>query len=298
MISHLEILSPAKINLTLEILGRRPDGYHDIDSVVQTISLYDGMTIRRCSSDGIALKCSNADVPTGQDNLIVRACELLFRETGLSVGLEIYLEKHIPMQAGLGGGSSNAAMALVGLNRLLDLGMSQDELAAIGSRIGSDVALFVYGGTVRMTGRGDVVRPLGDALRLYYVVIKPGCGVSTPWAYSQLDLRSGQPIERVGDAANDAWITGERERLLKLLRNDFQDVVKEACIEIADVESSLINAGARRVLLAGSGSAVVGVFLDSSEHDAAYKIISEQYENVWACENLDRNSLLITESDD
>jgi len=298
MINYLEILSPAKINLTLEILELRPDGYHNIDSLVQTINLYDRMTIRRCDSDCIALKCNNKDVPTGQNNLIIRACELLFQESGVSAGLDIYLEKRIPMQAGLGGGSSNAAMALVGLNQLLDLGLTRDRLASIGSRIGSDVALFVYGGTVRMTGRGDNVRLLGDSLRLYYVIVKPDCGVSTPLAYAQLDLRSSHDQDRIEDASEDVWATGKRERLLQLLRNDFQDVAKEACAEIVDIERSLYIAGAKKVLLAGSGSAVAGVFTDILERDSAFSLINKEYEKAWACESLDRNSTLIMECDD
>lgn len=288
MAEAIEVLSPAKINLTLDVLGKRQDGFHNLDSIVQTINLFDRLILKRRRSSQISLTCSREDVPMGDDNIIVKACNLM-RQMGLwNGGLDIDLQKSIPMKAGLGGGSSNAAAVLAGIDRLFGLGLRTEQLAEIGARLGSDVALFAYGGTVRMTGRGDVIRPLGDGIRLYYVIVKPECSVSTAWAYDELDKRQLRKDSAASDRAESAYLDGDAEGLVKALHNDFQDVVDRLFPEVVDIEKRLCEGGADKVVLAGSGSAVAGVFVDQKSCVSCYEKLRAEYEEIWVCSSLKR----------
>ncbi len=258
--STLELASYAKINLTLEVSGKRPDGYHDLDSVAQVIDLADTLSISRADAGLIEVEADAPGVPSGPQNLVYRACEAFLEATGIRAGARFTLRKRIPAQAGLGGGSSNAAAAVIGLNRLYGAGLAEDDLARIVARVGSDAPLFIYGGTVRMRGRGELVEPLPDAPGLHLLVVKPDVGVSTAWAYSELDRLGGRPPVGASDRAEAAVRRGDISALLSSLHNDFDAVVAQAYTEVAEAERMLCETGAQRVMLCGSGSAVFGVF--------------------------------------
>jgi 4-diphosphocytidyl-2-C-methyl-D-erythritol kinase len=184
-LTTVSIRSHAKLNIALDVLDKRLDGYHDIQSVIQPISLHDVMTISRTSGHTIFLESSNPALPCDEGNLAYRAAVLFLEASGLDCGIDINIEKHIPMEAGLGGGSSNAAATLVALNRLFGQPLDKDIIPGLCAQLGSDVPLFLIGGTAFASGRGEILDPLPD-LPLHFVVIKPDFGISTAWAYKAL----------------------------------------------------------------------------------------------------------------
>jgi len=283
----IELLSHAKINLTLEVSARRSDGYHDIDSVVQIIDIADVLSVSKADDAVIEVSADTASVPSGPKNLVYRACEAFFEETGIRAGAKCRLVKRIPVQAGLGGGSGNAAAAIVALDRLYETGLPLQRLAEIAARVGSDSPLFIYGGTARITGRGEVVEPLPDAPNLDIVVVKPDAGISTAWAYSELDRR---PVERTGasDRADLAIREHDREALLDSLANSFDAVACKALAEVREAKYVLEQAGASRVMLCGSGSAVFGVFDTRLQAEAAGVALGARFTQVFVTRNIQR----------
>ena len=167
----------AKINLTLSVGAKRADGYHDISSVMQTISLCD--TLKLTKADTLTLECSRRSLPTGDTNLAYRAAALFFAKTGIGGGASIYLKKYIPVAAGLGGGSSDAAAVLRGLNQLYDVGLTSDELCEMGAELGADVPFCVTGGTALATGIGELLAPVQNNVTMHFVVTAGGEGAST-----------------------------------------------------------------------------------------------------------------------
>lgn len=285
---RIELVSYAKINLTLEVLAKREDGFHEIDSVVQIIDLSDRLSISRAPGGVIEVSADAPGVPSGEANLVYRACEVFFASTGITGGAVCALEKRIPAQAGLGGGSGDAAAAVVGLDRLYGAGLPIERLAEIAGKVGSDAPLFVCAGTVRMRGRGERVEPLPDAPELQLVVVKPDVGVSTAWAYSELDRVPPERSSGAGDRAERAVRARDREGLIRGLSNDFDAVVSSAHPEISDAKRRLVDAGARSVLLCGSGSAVFGAFDSRYDAGRAAEIVSRLFRNVYVSRTLTR----------
>ena len=235
----------AKINWTLDVLGKRPDGYHEIASVMQTLELHDVLTLSRIPA-GIVLDVDGPEaegVPTDERNLIWRAATALGSE-----GVQIALEKNIPSQAGLGGGSSDAAATLTGINRLFGLGRTREQLAEIGTKLGADVPFFLYGGTARVEGIGERISPLPNAQGQNIVLVKPPVGVSTKAAYDALDARGNRPS---ADTTR-RWPDGG-------LSNDFEAVIYDLYPAVAAARDALRAAGASATLLCGSGAAVLGL---------------------------------------
>lgn len=263
--NSVRLKSFAKINLTLDVHLKRPDGYHDIESVMQTISLHDIITVEKVSSQEITVETDSESIPSGERNLAYRAAVLL-REAGKLVsGVRIYIEKNIPAQAGLGGGSSNGAAVLVGLNRLYNLGLDTEELSSYAASIGSDAAFFMDGGTALAEGRGERLTQLPDAPEMHLVVVKPDVGVPTPWAYSELD---SVPDRKPGKSTGfmiEAIKSGDIRRIADCMSNDFEQVVLPGYPEINDIKKRLLDLGAKSALLAGSGAAVFGVFEDNMQ---------------------------------
>ena len=249
----------AKVNLDLRILGVRPDGYHDLRTVFQSLALADIVTLR--SSRGpLALTCDDPDVPTDRRNLAWKAASLLWREARLGRGeprdVAIHLQKRIPAEAGLGGGSADAAVTLLGLNRLWKLKLDGASLSRLGARIGADVPFFLVGGTALGLGRGDDIYPLTDMPKVYVVLIRPGFGVSTVEAYRWYDEEarlSRKPVAvKPMPPSWPAWATG--------LRNELEPAVVRHHPSIARIRQMLMDAGAVTAAMSGSGSAVFGLF--------------------------------------
>jgi 4-diphosphocytidyl-2-C-methyl-D-erythritol kinase len=249
----LVVWAPAKVNLYLEVLGKRPDGYHDIASVLAAVSLYDTLVFKEENSGAVALRCDHAGLSIGPDNLVLRAARLLQARTGCLRGASIRLVKRIPMAAGLGGGSSDAAATLAGLNRLWQLGLADQELAALGAELGSDVPFFFATPAAWCSGRGEQVRPLRPGRTLLLVLLCPPRGLATAEVYRAVTVPN-QPVS--GAAMCQALEQGEVEEIGRLLHNRLQPAAERLCPAVAEGHARLAALGPAGQLMSGSGSAL------------------------------------------
>ena len=281
--SRLVVEAPAKINLYLKIVARRPDGYHEIDSLMQKLALVDVLRICR-GEKGIHLSCPGSDLPADEGNLAFRAARFFFDHTGLDADADIVLEKKIPVAAGLGGGSSDAAAVLKGLNRLYQTGLKEAELAALASPLGADVPFFVREFTAaHATGIGDRLQeaePLSDC---QVVLVNPGFPVSTRWVYGNLALTSGgNPYILARGRETETDCVAKSHDLSAEFDNDLEAVTIKRYPVIDDIKPELRQTGADRVLMSGSGPTVFGLFYDPESAARAYGALSRRYaENVY-----------------
>jgi len=260
----VQSLAPAKINVYLRIVGRRPDGYHLLDSLMVPISLYDDIHItvargaQRAASPGAALvvRCDDPTVPGDETNLAYKAAALICQEAGLQARIDIHLRKRIPAGAGLGGGSSNAATVLKSLNALLALEWTEARLCQLGARLGADVPFFILCRPARIGGIGDIVTTVPPLPARSVVLVVPPFGVSTPWAYRRFDeLLPADP------ASAQPWqFTPGQWPPREWLINDLEGAVLPAYPPIAALKEGLLRLGAEGVLMSGSGSSVFGIF--------------------------------------
>jgi len=269
----IRLLAPAKVNLNLRILGLREDGYHDIESVVQKISIHDRVSLSPGKTPGIVLSCSDPSLPGGPGNLAYRAAELILGQCQVpEKGVVIHLDKTIPHGAGLGGGSSDAAAVLMGLNTLWNLGLSRGELTDLGQRIGSDVPLFLFPSPSLIAGRGEKILPAPFIINAVFVVVFPEFSVSTKWAYSNFRLtkKHDKYTNTVSDLYDrNAGRAVPPDRWPDLLANDLEKAVINRHPEISRCKDDLLEAGAKASLMSGSGSAVFGLFEDRHEAELA-----------------------------
>lgn len=274
MSPKLVLPSFTKINLGLKVLNKRSDGFHDICTVFQTISLCD--TITFASADQISLDCSDKTIPSDERNLILRAASALKQRFAIDKGVAIYLDKQIPSPGGLGGGSSNGAVALLGLNRLWSIRAEIDELHELAATLGSDVPFFLYGGTALGTGRGTEIEQLDDIEIPNIIVVTPNISVSTAEAFGALatqDLTSGES-ERI---LLNCRFRAERGSFAGLdLDNDFEETVFSTYPEIGDVKRTLLELGAAKAAMSGSGASVFGIFDNTETRQAALKALGER----------------------
>jgi 4-diphosphocytidyl-2-C-methyl-D-erythritol kinase len=260
----IRVKSFAKINWTLEVLFKREDGFHELRTIYQTISLHDRLTLNR--TDGaIEILCDDARVPVDETNLVYRAAERLRQEAGVHSGARIQIEKRIPVAAGMGGGSSNAAATLLGLEQLWQVKLHEQKRFEIAAGLGSDVPLFLLGGTMLGIGRGEEVYPLEEVKCDYLLLVNPGIAVSTAAAYASLSrlTREAMPLK-----IPFAFFAAKGIHELPLVaRNDFEEVVFVTHPEIAELKERLHHLGAKHSLMSGSGSTVFAVFdnLETSE---------------------------------
>ena len=273
----------AKINLGLKILGRRADSYHDILSLAQSVDLADILHFESASSD--QLTCNIDHLSTGPDNLVQRAVvafhALLDQPKQF---FRIHLEKHIPMGAGLGGGSADAAAVLRALNRLYSEPYTIAELCQIAAGLGSDIPFLVEGGTALMQGRGEILSPLGWAGAVFYVLAYPEVEVGTAWAYGQLGpvLTENTPYLNFIDSLSGGCV--DHDRLFEVLENDFMPVVERAYPIVAELRSKLDRAGARATSMSGSGSTVYGIYDDRTTASQAQQALQEQGYRSFLCQ--------------
>lgn len=269
--------SYAKVNLTLDVLGVRPDGFHDIVSVIQSIGLHDTVTVSVGGEPGIRVTCDMPGIPTDERNLAHKAASVFFEKTGTTPSVDIHIEKRIPAEAGLGGGSSNAAAVLRALGSVRSaFSVQGSALAEMTAQIGSDVPFLTVGGTALVRGRGEEVEALPEIPTQWLVILKPSFGVSTPWAYRHLDEMRAEGARGSCRAYHEPKTASARmtkcmrdqdwERLPGLLSNDLELPAIERHPEIGELKNALLRAGAAGALMCGSGSAVFGLF--ASERDA------------------------------
>lgn len=253
------LLAPAKLNLFLDITGRRSDGYHLVNMVMQSVSLYDEVTLIT-DEDGeeIKIECSDRLVPCDETNTAYKAVKLFFEHAGIApVGITVRIKKNIPSQAGMAGGSTDAAAVLIGLNELFRTGLSKHELAEIGEKIGADVPFCVYGGTMTAEGIGTILTPLPDMPDCSFAVVKPDINISTAEAYRKSD-EVGYDFLKNPDRVVNGICSGDIGEIAKGLYNKFEAVVNIP--EIKEIKSAMIRAGALGACLTGSGSAIFGIF--------------------------------------
>ena len=251
----------AKINLGLDVLGKRENGYHDVRMVMQTIYLYDNVTINRTKEPGIQVETNLFFLPVDENNLAYRAAKMLIEEFDIKEGVHITLEKHIPVAAGMAGGSSNAAAVLVGMNQLFQLGLSREELMERGVLLGADVPYCVMRGTVLAEGIGEVLTPLPPLPKCYVLIAKPGISVSTKVVYEKLD--SGK-IENHPDI--DGLLEGLEKQDIRQIAEAMGNVLERVTIEdypvIEKIKDAMKEAGALNAMMSGSGPTVFGIFED------------------------------------
>lgn len=279
----------AKINLSLRVLGKREDGYHELDTIFQTVSLRDTIRISATENSEIAFSCDDRSLPTDSHNLVVRAATALRDRANPKKGARIRLEKRIPAHAGLGGGSSDAAATLIGLRRLWELKLTRQELNELAANLGADVPFFLHGGTARGTGIGDRIEPLEDAPETFLLIVKPNANVSTADAYKAFD-------ERTLTSSNSKTILSRSDakeffdnQHLASPQNDFEPVVFAMAPEIERAKDALVRAAAPAAMLAGSGSAVFGIFdSENAQRRAIQAIELETGWRVFPCKTVGR----------
>ncbi len=283
MKNSLRLPAFAKINLCLHVLGRRPDAYHELRTIFQAISLRDTLELSLTRSSGIALEVSGADLPAGPENLVYRALDALRGEIGYRGGVRARLEKRIPVARGLGGGSSDAAAALLGLLRLTKKKVPLERLIEIASGLGADVPFFLFGGRALAVNRGDEIYPLPDAPRRSVLVISPrDIGVSTKDAYQWIsaELTNHSKAPKMWKFCALCWSrTGE-------VSNDFEGPVFARHPRLGEIRDGLLQRGAAEAALAGSGSAVFGIFRNPAQARRAARAFQE--DSVFVVETLSR----------
>ncbi len=270
----------AKVNLTLDVLSKRPDGYHDISTIMRTVDIFDTVEIS-LTDEGIELSTSLDFLPTDEKNIAYRAAQAIFFETGIQKGAKIHITKNIPCGAGMGGGSADGAAVLVLLNKLLGSPVSTKRLLEIGAKIGADVPFCIMCGTHLAEGIGEVLSEVSAKGSLPVVVVKPEVSISTPLMYKKLDERE---ISKRPDTKGmiKALETGSSEQIAGLLYN----VMEEAAIEehpiILEIKENLIKKGAINAIMTGSGSAVFGIFKTTEEADRCAKDLSGIFGEVFS----------------
>ncbi len=270
--SFVKLLSPAKVNLFLRILGKRPDGYHEIQSILQPVSLFDEISLSVESGEGSSLSCSGREMPLGKDNLAVAASHLYLEEAGIQKRVSIGIKKNIPLGAGLGGGSSNAAAVLVGLNRILRKFTDRD-LLRMAASLGADVPFFVRSTTSFVEGVGERVGVLSDFPLFHYVILFPGKSLSTREVYERWE-RPEDPPEKV-----DPGSLAERFRRGDFpLENSLETAVFALFPEIFSLKEIFQSLGARFMIVSGSGSSVFSVFGEQREAEEVYEYLGTSSE--------------------
>ena len=280
----------AKINLSLRVLGKRPDGYHEIDTVFQTISLRDTVSITPTEENRIVLSCDDRSLPSDERNLVWRAAAALQVRCAIHTGARIRLEKRIPVHAGLGGGSSDAAATLLGLAYLWNLTITESELMELAGSLGADVPVFFYGGIARGTGTGTKIAPLRDAADKFLLVVKPNANISTSRAYEALNAAALTTSDAKTILSSSQRSSFPDSFSSAALLNDFEAVVLQLEPEIERAKVALMKAGASAALLAGSGAAVFGVFDNKDAQERAIQNIElETGWRVFPCSTVGRN---------
>lgn len=264
-----EIKCPAKINLSLDVVNRREDGYHNLSMIMQEINLFDILTFEISEGDGIILTSTDKSVPVDDSNLIIKAAKAFFAKTGISASARIHLCKNIPMGAGLGGGSTDAAGTLTALNTMFEKPLTTDELAVMAKTLGADVPFFLYGGCMLAEGIGEILSPLPPLSDAYIVLAKPPVHVSTAYVYKNLVLDESIKHPDTKSAIT-ALETGDLNLLAASCGNVLETVTAKEYPEIEDYKKIMLANGAAYSLMSGSGSAVFGVFADENSAKAAY----------------------------
>ena len=267
----------AKLNLSLDVVARREDGFHELAMLMQTVSVCDDLSLSLDDTGIVKAACNLHFIPTDERNLAVRAARCYLEEIGEEdKGVRIRMDKHIPVGAGMGGGSADAAAVLRGLNRLFDERLTRRELEALASRVGSDVAFCVAGGSSLAKGRGEILTDLADLPDCRFVIAKPEFSISTPELYKKLD---SVPLRRHPDTAGllQSIEAGDLREICRRMYNVFEDVPDRRMRTVGEIKGVLLDHGALSAMMTGTGSAVFGVFDDETAARAAQERLGSEY---------------------
>lgn len=272
---HASALAPAKLNLFLYVLGKRNDGYHEILSLMQKVSLYDKVSLSLEEGNDISVS-TNGDIPLNAQNTAYMAADLFFRQKNLRrKKIGIIIEKNIPTQGGMGGASSDAACVLKLLNKLLP-SYTEAELFELSKQIGSDVPFFMIEGNGVVSGRGDIVKKVEIIDPLYYIVVKPDFGISTSWAYSRLKTLTKSGLPFMCDLA-----LYTKDDIMRCLQNDLEKAMEVYTPEIKMIKERLLHNGAKAASMTGSGSCIFGIFYEEQEAEKAFIKMTNEYTTVY-----------------
>lgn len=275
---QIKVKTPAKVNLVLEILGKRADGFHEIQSIMQAISIFDIQTIRveDDNAENIAISGDNPHIPYNQNNIAFKAAKLFLDKVGIAnQKVSIHIEKHIPVAGGMAGGSSNAAGVLWGLNRLYNSPMTEAELHSLAAMLGSDVNFCLVGGTGSATSRGEITQPLPTPELAFMAVKHAELFISAKEAYERYAALADKPVTRNFEKMKERLLKGEiAYEIARLLNNHLEEAIIPAYPEIVMVKQFLLDCGCKSVLMSGSGPSVFGI----CEPDTAFSSAPEGYE--------------------
>jgi len=275
----LVVEAPAKINIRLEVIGRRPDGYHELVSIMIPVSLADRLELAARPEEGVALRCFGLPLPEGDGNLVFRAASRFLSEAGIGEGVRIRLHKKIPIAAGLGGGSSDAAATLVGLDAMWPGRLSCGALHELAVGLGADVPFFLSAVPSLARGIGEELEPLANWPHLWYVLVKPPVEVSTAWVYGKLK----KPLTTRENDCTFQHFRRDGASVVALLENDLESVTEERFPEIRRIKKALLKEGAEGALMTGSGPTVFGVFTKRpSAESAMHRLTSQDLGEVFS----------------
>lgn len=276
--NSLGLKARAKINISLDVLGKRADGYHEVRMLMQTVELHDTVYLEEAGKGIIDVECDCPEVPEGRGNIAYRAAELLIAKYGIGSGIRIKIEKRIPAAAGLAGGSTDAAAVLKGMNRIFSLGLGQGSLMELGLRLGADVPYCVMGGTALAEGLGEILTQLGSMAGMDIVLVKPDIDVSTAWVYGNFDpdaVVSRPDTEALLKAVGE----GRPDALAANMINVLETVTAKRYGIIGEIKRRLMELGAMGSVMSGSGPAVFGIFPDRESAVRAYGTLKS--ERAW-----------------
>lgn len=262
--NSIKLKTYGKINLILDVLGTLPNGYHDLDMVMQTVDIYDELTITKTNNDEITISSNTGAIPNDNSNLAYKAAKALKDKFGIEENVDIYIDKNIPIAAGMAGGSADCAGTLKGMNELFGLGLSEDELCEIGVKLGADVPYCIKGGTKRAQGIGEVLTELKDVPQAYVLLAKPPISVSTGFVYGRID-----EVDVTKKPDTEAMISAIEDGDIKGVASNICNVLEEVTIPdypiVADIKNKMIEQGALNAMMTGSGPTVFGIFDDEQK---------------------------------
>ena len=264
----LTLSAPAKINYLLDVIGKRSDGYHSLRMIMQRVNLCDKITLTLTNNPGIVVSCNSKGAPDGPANIAWKAARALLDLAETDCGVNISITKNIPVAAGLGGGSSDAASVLMGMNELLHLSLTEQQLMETGTKLGADVPFFIFKKAALAEGIGDKLSLLPDMPRCWILLINPGVHVSTAWVYRSLQLTNNRKLNRLPE------FFGSIEDVVSILSNDLEDVTIPAFPVIAEIKNRLMDLGAVGSMMSGSGPTVFGIFKNFDAAEIARREIT------------------------
>ena len=262
----------AKINLGLDVIGKRDDGYHLVRMIMQNVDLFDTLTFKDNDTGQVKLRASSESIPTDESNLICKVARQLQKEFGVKKGADIHLEKRIPVAAGMAGGSTDGAAAYMALNELWNLRLSKEQLCKLAVKLGADIPYCIVGGTALSEGIGEVLTPLKDMPECCIVIAKPAIAVSTGWVYTELDSREIKDHPDI-DGIRNALESGDIRGMCDLIGNVLEDVTTSRYSIITDIEKILEDNGAIRAFMTGSGPTVFAIYDDNEKAKKGYEAV-------------------------